>query len=44
MNFYALIAPAAIARLDAPAIIGSSHDPLIGMALREGRCGLASFH
>jgi len=29
MNFFALIAPAAIARVALPAIIGSSHDPLL---------------
>ena len=38
-----LIAPAAFARVAAPAIVGGSHDPLLEWALRESRCGLASF-
>jgi putative molybdopterin biosynthesis protein len=37
-----LIAPAALARVAAPAIVGGSHDPLLEWALRESGCGLAS--
>jgi putative molybdopterin biosynthesis protein len=37
-----LIAPAALARVAAPPIVGGSHDPLLEWALRESRCGLAS--
>lgn len=37
-----LIAPAALARVAAPPIVGGSHDPLLEWALRESGCGLAS--
>jgi excisionase family DNA binding protein len=37
-----LIAPAALARVPAPPIVGGSHDPLLEWALRESGCGLAS--
>lgn len=37
-----LIAPAALARADAPPIVGGSHDPLLEWALRESGCGLAN--
>jgi putative molybdopterin biosynthesis protein len=37
-----LIAPAALAHVAAPPIIGGSHDPLLEWALRESGCGLAS--
>lgn len=37
-----LIAPAALAQVTAPPIIGGSHDPLLEWCLRESGCGLAS--
>jgi putative molybdopterin biosynthesis protein len=37
-----LIAPAALAQIAAPPIVGGSHDPLLEWALRESRCGLAN--
>ena len=37
-----LIAPAALAQVAAPPIMGGSHDPLLEWALRESRSGLAS--
>ena len=37
-----LIAPAALARVAAPPIVGGSHDPLLEWALRESCCGLAN--
>src|SRR5437764_3124946 len=37
-----LIAPAALARVAAPPIVGGSHDPLLEWSLRESGCGLAS--
>src|SRR5260221_7305732 len=37
-----LIAPAALARVAAPPIVGGSHDPLLEWALRESGCGLAN--
>src|SRR5712664_3014774 len=37
-----LIAPAALARIAAPPIVGGSHDPLLEWALRESGSGLAS--
>jgi excisionase family DNA binding protein len=37
-----LIAPAALARVAPPPIVGGSHDPLLEWVLRESRCGLAS--
>src|SRR5205823_7595873 len=37
-----LIAPAALATVTAPPIVGGSHDPLLEWALRESACGLAS--
>jgi putative molybdopterin biosynthesis protein len=37
-----LIAPAALARVAAPPIVGGSHDPLLEWALRESGSGLAS--
>ncbi|NOJ40215.1 helix-turn-helix transcriptional regulator [Bradyrhizobium australiense] len=37
-----LIAPAALAQVAAPPIVGGSHDPLLEWALRESNCGLAS--
>jgi putative molybdopterin biosynthesis protein len=37
-----LIAPAALARVAAPPIVGGSHDPLLEWALRESGGGLAS--
>lgn len=37
-----LIAPAALAQVAAPPIIGGSHDPLLEWALRESHCGLAN--
>lgn len=37
-----LVAPAALARGQAPPIIGGSHDPLLEWALRESGCGLAN--
>lgn len=37
-----LIAPAGLARVAAPPIVGGSHDPLLEWALRESRCGLAN--
>ena len=37
-----LIAPAALAQVAAPPIVGGSHDPLLEWALRESSCGLAS--
>jgi len=37
-----LIAPAALAHVAAPPILGGSHDPLLEWALRESGCGLAS--
>src|SRR5215467_7671784 len=36
-----LLAPAALARIAAPPILGGSHDPLLEWALRESGCGLA---
>jgi putative molybdopterin biosynthesis protein len=36
-----LIAPAALARVAAPPIVGGSHDPLLEWAMRESGCGLA---
>lgn len=37
-----LIAPAGLAQLAAPPIVGGSHDPLLEWALRESNSGLAS--
>jgi putative molybdopterin biosynthesis protein len=37
-----LIAPAALAQVSAPPIVGGSHDPLLEWALRESNSGLAS--
>jgi len=37
-----LIAPAALAQVAAPPIVGGSHDPLLEWALRESHCGLAN--
>jgi excisionase family DNA binding protein len=37
-----LIAPAGLAQLSAPPIVGGSHDPLLEWALRESSSGLAS--
>ena len=37
-----LVAPAALARVAAPPIVGGSHDPLLEWALRESGSGLAS--
>lgn len=37
-----LIAPAALARVAPPPIVGGSHDPLLEWALRESHCGLAN--
>ena len=37
-----LIAPAALAQVAAPPIVGGSHDPLLEWALRESNSGLAS--
>ena len=37
-----LIAPAGLAQVPAPPIVGGSHDPLLEWALRESNCGLAS--
>jgi len=37
-----LIAPAALAQVAAPPIVGGSHDPLLEWGLRESRCGLAN--
>ena len=37
-----LIAPAGLAQVTAPPIVGGSHDPLLEWALRESTCGLAS--
>src|SRR6266446_9012327 len=37
-----LITSAALARSEAPPIVGGSHDPLLEWALRESGCGLAS--
>jgi putative molybdopterin biosynthesis protein len=37
-----LIASAALARSEAPPIVGGSHDPLLEWALRQSGCGLAS--
>jgi putative molybdopterin biosynthesis protein len=37
-----LIAPAGLAQVPAPPIVGGSHDPLLEWALRESSCGLAS--
>jgi excisionase family DNA binding protein len=37
-----LIAPAALAQVAAPPILGGSHDPLLEWALRESNSGLAS--
>ena len=37
-----LIAPAALAQVAAPPIVGGSHDPLLEWALRESHSGLAS--
>src|SRR6266540_5152923 len=37
-----LIAPAGLAHVAAPPIVGGSHDPLLEWALRESACGLAS--
>jgi putative molybdopterin biosynthesis protein len=37
-----LIAPAGLALVAAPPIVGGSHDPLLEWALRESGCGLAS--
>jgi putative molybdopterin biosynthesis protein len=37
-----LIAPAALAQVAAPPIVGGSHDPLLEWALRESSSGLAS--
>jgi len=37
-----LITSAALARSEAPLIVGGSHDPLLEWALRERGCGLAS--
>src|SRR5260370_34578888 len=37
-----LIAPAALASIAAPPIVGGSHDPLLELALRESGCGPAS--
>jgi excisionase family DNA binding protein len=37
-----LIAPAALAQVAAPPIVGGSHDPLLEWALRESHSGLAA--
>ena len=37
-----LIAPAGLAQVPAPPIVGGSHDPLLEWALRESSCGLAN--
>jgi excisionase family DNA binding protein len=37
-----LIAPAALAQVAAPPIVGGSHDPLLEWCLRESHCGLAN--
>ncbi len=37
-----LIAPAALAHVASPPIVGGSHDPLLEWTLRESGCGLAS--
>src|ERR1700730_2265729 len=37
-----LIAPAGVAQAPAPPIVGGSHDPLLGWAVRESACALAS--
>src|SRR6266540_2102704 len=37
-----LIAPAALAQVAVPPIVGGSHDPLLEWALRESHSGLAS--
>lgn len=37
-----LIAPASLAQVPAPSIVGGSHDPLLEWALRESNSGLAS--
>ena len=37
-----LVAPAALAQVAAPPIVGGSHDPLLEWALRESHCGLAN--
>jgi excisionase family DNA binding protein len=37
-----LIAPAALAQVAAPPIVGGSHDPLLEWSLRESHCGLAN--
>ncbi len=37
-----LIAPAGLAQVPAPSIVGGSHDPLLEWALRESNSGLAS--
>jgi excisionase family DNA binding protein len=37
-----LIAPAALAQVATPPIVGGSHDPLLEWALRESHCGLAN--
>ena len=37
-----LIAPAALAQVAAPPIVGGSHDPLLEWGLRESHCGLAN--
>ena len=37
-----LIAPAGLAQVAAPPIVGGSHDPLLEWALRESSCSLAS--
>ena len=37
-----LIAPAGLAQVTAPPIVGGSHDPLLEWALRESTCGLAA--
>src|SRR5690349_23636795 len=37
-----LIAPAALAQVAAPPIVGGSHDPLLEWSLRESHCCLAN--
>lgn len=37
-----LVAPAALAQVAAPPIVGGSHDPLLEWSLRESHCGLAN--
>ncbi len=37
-----LIAPAALAQVATPPIVGGSHDPLLEWGLRESHCGLAN--